>query len=88
MSTLPTPGWLIGEMSEDHSLTKRGYSQHTNDKLAGDNASPMPGCADIAATGFKAPQNVREVEPNEGVGLRAAMADQGDQECKLSLTRR
>lgn len=88
MSTLPTLGYMIGEMSEDHSLKERGYTQRTNDKLAGDNASPMPGSCDIAAAGFKQPENVRDPDPAEGVSFRKAMADQGDKECRLSLTRR
>lgn len=87
MSQLPTLGRLIGEMSEDHSLTKRGYTDKTNDSLAGDNATPFP-CGDVAVVGMKAPAQVRTPEPAEGIAFRKAMADQGDLEQKLALTRR
>lgn len=87
MSTLPTLGYMIGEAMEDHDLKKRGYTDRTNDKLAGDNATPFP-CGDIAAVGFEPPAQVRTPEPAEGVAFRKAMADQGDQEQKLALTRR
>jgi hypothetical protein len=87
MSTLPTLGFMIGESMEDHDLKKRGYTDKTNDCLAGDNATPLPS-GDIAAVGMKAPPQVRTPEPAEGVSFRKAMADQGDQEQKLSFTRR
>lgn len=87
MSTLPTPGFAIGEAMEDHSLDKRGYTQKTNDTLAGDNATPMP-CGDIACASLTQPVNSRTPAPAEGVSFRQAMADQGDKEQKLSLVRR
>lgn len=87
MSQLPTLGRAIGEAMEDHSLTKRGYTDKTNDCLAGDNATPFPE-GDVATVGFKAPEQVRTPAPAEGVSFRKAMADQGDGEMKLALTRR
>lgn len=87
MSRLPTLGCMIGEALEDHDLAKRGYTDRTNDCLAGDNATPFPH-GDIAAVGFTAPPQVRTPEPAEGIAFRKAMADQGDGECKLALTRR
>ena len=87
MSTLPTLGYMIGEAMEDHSLDKRGYTMKTNDTLAGDNATPLPN-GDIACAGFKQPENSRDPAPAEGVSFRQAMADQGDKEQKLALTRR
>lgn len=87
MSTLPTPGFMIGEMLEDHDLAKRGYTDKTNDNLAGDNATPFP-MGDVATVGFEPPPQVRTPAPAEGVSFRKAMADQGDGEQKLALTRR
>jgi hypothetical protein len=87
MSQLPTLGYMIGEMSEDHDLKKRGYTDKTNDRLAGDNATPFP-TGDVACVGFEPPAQVRTPEPTEGYAFRKAMADQGDKECILALTRR
>lgn len=87
MSTLPTLGHAIGEALEDHSLTKRGYTMKTNDTLAGDNATPFP-AGDIACANQNQPENSRTPAPAEGVSMRQAMADQGDLENKLALTRR
>jgi hypothetical protein len=80
-----TLGFALGEAAEDTSGHK--YTEKTNDGLAGDNASPLPG-ADIACVGFKTPPKIRTPEIDEGVAFRKAMADQGDAEDRLSFKRR
>lgn len=87
MSQLPTPGFCIGEMNEEITRKGRNYTNKTNDNLAGDNASPFPR-GDVACASFKAAPIERKIEPAEGIAFREAMADQGDEEGKLSLTRR
>jgi hypothetical protein len=82
-----TLGFALGEGSEGDSEKGRDYTQKTNDGLAGDNASPLPG-ADVACVGFKAPGKIRDPEIGEGVASRQAMADQLDAEDRLSFKRR
>lgn len=87
MSRVGTIGYVIGEMSEHEGDKSRDYTLKTNDKLAGDNASPLPS-ADVAVVGFNLPGKIRDPQPSEGVAFRQAMADQLDSEDKLSFTRR
>ena len=87
MSRTLTPGWMIGEASEGQGDKARDYTLKTNDKLAGDNASPLPS-GDVAVVGFNLPGKIRDPQPSEGVAFRQAMADQFDAEDKLSFTRR
>jgi hypothetical protein len=87
MSRELTPGWLIGESNEHDGDKGRGYTIKTNDKLAGDNASPLPS-GDVAVVGFKLPGEIREPTIAEGTSFRQAMADQGDAEDRLSFKRR
>lgn len=87
MSREQTLGWIIGESMEDRLAKDRGYTIKTNDKLAGDNASPLPG-ADIAAVGFKIPGSLQEPVIADGVAFRQKMPDQLDDEDRLSFKRR
>lgn len=87
MSRELTPGWLMGECAEGSLMKGRGYTLETNDKLAGDNASPLF-ADDVASVGFDLPPKIRDPKPAEGVAFRQAMADQLDQEDKLSYKRR
>lgn len=82
-----TLGFCIGEANEGQQADKRGYTEATNNTLAGDNATPLPS-GDVACAGFKPPRTLREPEIGEGVSFRAAMADQHDDEDKLSFARR
>lgn len=87
MSKEITPGFLVGEANEGDSAKGRGYTQPTNDKLAGDNASPLP-FSDIAATCFVKPENTTDPAPSDGIAFRKAMADQFDEEDRVSFKRR
>lgn len=87
MSRMLTPGWAIGESVEGRLKNDRGYTLKTNDMLAGDNASPLPG-GDVASVGFKVPPSLAEPTLGIGCAFRQAMADQLDEEDKLSFARR
>lgn len=87
MSRELTPGWLIGESEEGRLAKDRGYTIKTNDKLAGDNASPLPG-GDVACVGFKLPPSIQKPSISEGLAFKQEMADQLDDEDKLSFKRR
>lgn len=87
MSRALTPGWMIGETAEGRLKKDRAYTQETNETLAGDNASPLPG-GDVACVGFKVPRTIMEPTLHYGVAFRQAMADQLDEEDKLSFSRR
>ena len=87
MSRELIPGWLMGELAEGSLAKDRGYTHETNDKLAGDNASPLF-ADDVASVGFKCPPQIAEPKIQEGLSCRKAMADQLDQEDKLSFKRR
>ncbi len=87
MSREMTPGWLLGESEEGRLKKDRGYTIETNDKLAGDNASPLPS-GDVAVVGFKVPKTIQEPDLQYGLAFRQAMADQLDDEDKLSFKRR
>lgn len=85
--TISSPGFLIGEAFEGDAAKGRGYTQKTNDNLAGDNASPLP-YSDIAAVGFKQPENIKDPPLYDGVSFRKPMADQFDEEDRTSFKRR
>jgi hypothetical protein len=85
--TAMTLGFVIGECLEGEDAKGRDYTLKTNDGLAGDNASPLP-TGDVACVGFKPPGEIRKANAADGLAFRQAMADQGDDEDRLSLSRR
>jgi hypothetical protein len=85
--TTLTLGYAIGEVQEEQNYPGRDYTLDTNEKLAGDNATPMP-AGDVACVGFKLPRELRKPTIADGVAFRQCMADQGDDEDRLSLSRR
>lgn len=85
--TALTLGYVIGENQEGEDGKGRDYTLKTNDTLGGDNATPMPS-GDVACVGFKLPGEIRKATVADGVAFRQAMADQGDDEDRLSLSRR
>lgn len=81
---------LLMPAEEAFDAGKRGYTQPTNECLADGNASPLPG-DDVAYAQdarLHKPENKTEPPLDQGISFRQAMADQCDEEDKLSYRRR